>query len=392
MSSSASPFQQAVAGAFGGIVATTAVYPLDIVKTRLQVPNTPYRNTLHALIKIARDEGIISGLYAGLSSEYLKSALQNFVYFYVYSALKKLYHRYGVAPIFNLRRIWLTVYRVIRSFFRMRSSNQNKTTTDANTNTSTEGVGTDTHSQCESNAAVGTGTGTDSNNDSDSDCPNVIESGSDSAGPGPGPGEIDIVSNLAIGMLAGASTQLFTNPLTVVQTRIMSGAVNANDGLVSILTRIVQHEGVWSLFRGIVPSLILTSNPAIQFAAYDRIKAWWERQLASSTDSDCDYESDTPQTTSALALFLMGAYAKSVATVVTYPYIMAKMRLQWKGGAGAPQYNGTVDVLRQIMASDGVVGLWSGLRAQILKSVSGAAVMYMAKEKIQSTVTRVFQG
>jgi len=117
-----------------------------------------------------------------------------------------------------------------------------------------------------------------------------------------------------------------------------------------MLVDIIKTEGVASLYSGIVPSLILTTNPAIQFVAFDRIKAWWMQHIMTpSSDS-------APAIPSAFALFLMGAYAKTLATIITYPYIMAKMRLQWKASSTSStqlQYTGTVDVLRKIVASKG---------------------------------------
>ena len=63
---------------------------------------------------------------------------------------------------------------------------------------------------------------------------------------------------------------------------------------------------------------------------------------------------------------------------------MAKLRLQYKGPlpAGQRAYTGTMDVIVSILKRDGMTGLYAGLRAQLLKSVLGAALMFMMKEKI----------
>lgn len=94
----------AVAGAVGAVFANALVYPLDIVKTRLQVqvkrkpddtkPLTTdlehYDGTVHAIQSIVRDEGI-SGLYSGMAGSLLGVASQNFAYFYWYSVVRSLY-------------------------------------------------------------------------------------------------------------------------------------------------------------------------------------------------------------------------------------------------------------------------------------------------------------
>lgn len=76
--------------------------------------------------------------------------------------------------------------------------------------------------------------------------------------------------------------------------------------------------------------------------------------------------------------------AKIVATIVTYPYIMAKLRLQYKGSSSSSTraYTGTLDVIFRTLKYEGISGLYTGLSAQMLKSVLGAALMFTAKEKL----------
>ncbi|KAK1992948.1 mitochondrial carrier [Colletotrichum falcatum] len=103
-----SAWGKAVAGASGAVLANALVYPLDIVKTRLQVqvkspstavttdPTDPvephYSSTWDALNKIVSDDGL-KGLYAGMSGSLLGVASTNFAYFYWYSVVRSLYLR-----------------------------------------------------------------------------------------------------------------------------------------------------------------------------------------------------------------------------------------------------------------------------------------------------------
>lgn len=98
------PWGLAVAGATGAVIANALVYPLDIVKTRLQVqvkrkPTDPvptgadathYTSTWDAISKIVADDGII-GLYAGINGALIGVASTNFAYFYWYSVVRTLY-------------------------------------------------------------------------------------------------------------------------------------------------------------------------------------------------------------------------------------------------------------------------------------------------------------
>lgn len=98
------PWGNAVAGATGAVLANALVYPLDIVKTRLQVqvkrnpsfkePNFAddqhYTSTLDAINKIMKDDGV-AGLYAGMAGSLIGVASTNFAYFYWYTIVRTLY-------------------------------------------------------------------------------------------------------------------------------------------------------------------------------------------------------------------------------------------------------------------------------------------------------------
>jgi hypothetical protein len=79
--------------------------------------------------------------------------------------------------------------------------------------------------------------------------------------------------------------------------------------------KIAQQEGVTSLWNGTIPSLILVSNPAIQFMTYEAIK----RRLHAICDK---------QHLSGLVYFCVGAVAKAVATVLTYPLQLVQTKLR----------------------------------------------------------------
>lgn len=86
-----SPWGKAIAGSAAAIIANTIVYPLDIVKTKLQVQDDDqeYTGTIDALKKIYKKEGY-NGLYRGLGGSLLGVASTNFAYFYWYGLIRGL--------------------------------------------------------------------------------------------------------------------------------------------------------------------------------------------------------------------------------------------------------------------------------------------------------------
>ena len=99
-------------------VANVLVYPLDLVASRLQT-KTPqdknavkssrrakkdvYANLFVAIETIYRSTGI-NGFYQGIAADTLATAIANFLYFYVYSALHKLRARSKIAASGNADR------------------------------------------------------------------------------------------------------------------------------------------------------------------------------------------------------------------------------------------------------------------------------------------------
>ena len=75
--------QRLSSGAVSGMFAQTSTYPLHVVRRRMQVrPNQQsggYRSTWHGLRKIYFREGVVGGLYKGLTLTMLKGPLQSAV-------------------------------------------------------------------------------------------------------------------------------------------------------------------------------------------------------------------------------------------------------------------------------------------------------------------------
>lgn len=83
-------WQRALSGAAGGVIAQTVVYPCDVIRRRMQTAQggTPYKGLLHALLTIAREEGVRTGLYRGLSLNYLKTIPNVAIYLSLYDVFK----------------------------------------------------------------------------------------------------------------------------------------------------------------------------------------------------------------------------------------------------------------------------------------------------------------
>lgn len=196
-------------------------------------------------------------------------------------------------------------------------------------------------------------------------------------------------TNLLVATVAGVINVLTTTPLWVVSTRLSvqrGGKSGSYSGMWDGLTRIAREEGVGALWNGTLPSLLLVSNPSIQFVCYERIKTWLTARAQAR---------GSPITS--IEFFLMGAAAKAVATILTYPIQLAQSRLramkaknqqqqQQQGGPVKYEYSGTIDVLIKVMKNDGPLGLFRGMEAKLYQTVATAALMFATYEQIQALV------
>ena len=83
------PWQRLGSGLLAGMAAQTFVYPLDVVRRRMQTGiGGAYASTLDALTTIAQKEGIRNGLYRGLGLNYLKTMPNVAIYMSLYDIVK----------------------------------------------------------------------------------------------------------------------------------------------------------------------------------------------------------------------------------------------------------------------------------------------------------------
>ncbi|KXJ97719.1 mitochondrial carrier domain-containing protein [Microdochium bolleyi] len=148
-------------------------------------------------------------------------------------------------------------------------------------------------------------------------------------GAGSGKQGLGVVEDLAVGMAAGAVSRAFTTPIANVVTRKQTasliqddtdGAASAADkSVMQILKDIRQERGVQGLWGGYSATLLLTLNPALTFFLQDFLK-----KALLGPDR---WDDPGPQLT-----FLLAASSKAAASAITYPFQIAKTRLQ----AGVP--------------------------------------------------------
>ncbi|KAI6155094.1 mitochondrial carrier [Pisolithus tinctorius] len=360
------PLGSALAGALGGCFSNAVVYPLDVAKTRIQATSSTAKGKrkddmtmLSVLRDILREEGIM-GWYSGFAATMLNTFSSQYAYFFFYSLIRTAY----------MKRLTSKLPK------------------------------------------------------------------------GSKPPSLSTAAELTLGAIAGALSQIFTIPVSVIATRQQIGKslrqstgshsllhsgdnesqpydLNAStlhvaeteelqddkdsNSFLNVAREIIREDGITGLWRGLKPSMVLTVNPAITYGVYERLKT----VLLLAKGTAVAGEKMTPWMS-----FILGAFSKTLATIVTYPYIMAKVRIQARtsgsdrdefadrddriddvekhlGGSsqkhprGRAKQSGALTLLMQVLKKEGVVGWYQGMSAQIIKAVLSQALLFVSKEQFE---------
>lgn len=310
-----------LAGAGGGIVAQLLTYPLQTVNARQQTERDPSKpafkdGAVRQMCLVVKNEGW-ERLYGGLAPSLVGTAASQGVYYYFYQ-------------IFRSRAEAASLQRSIR---------------------------------------------------------------------GVGDGSVGMLQSLTVAALSGCVNVLLTNPIWVIVTRMQThrkaNKQQSPEGLTSalalqtapveniphktinVIQDLYKEAGVLGFWKGVIPALIMVSNPAIQFMLYEALLKKLKNKRATNLKG--------AQGLTAIEIFLLGAVAKLGATLVTYPLLVVKARLQAKhmiDDDKKHRYKGTFDAITKMMHYEGLSGMYKGMGTKIVQSVFASALLFMIKEEL----------
>lgn len=217
--------------------------------------------------------------------------------------------------------------------------------------------------------------------------------------------------------MAGIGNVLLTNPLWVTNMAIVSGTTETQNLFLELL-RLRKERGLRQLWTGTDASLLLVSNPIIQFVCYEqfkRVRLVSKARQRQSTRRTIRHSNNvnTTGTLRPMEAFLIAALAKAIATVTTYPLQLSQTLLRLsssnnqsstdnkhvncdseediKPESQRQQYKGTIDCLIQLYKKndDGCAAWFTGMRAKLLQTVLTAAFTFLTYEQILGVVKRV---
>ncbi|TDH68158.1 hypothetical protein CCR75_004096 [Bremia lactucae] len=193
---------------------------------------------------------------------------------------------------------------------------------------------------------------------------------------------IGTFTDMSIGYLSELCHLPITMPMELVGTRMQT---DSNSGcIVDIVSSIVRESGIRGFYKGLGAYFVLCLQPAFQYTVFDRLKSIYLHKYNKASE-----------TLGALEAFVLGAIARSIATLVLFPYIRAKVLMQ------ASKINNTVptesqrksravfwdktiaSTLQRVYIDEGPLALYHGLGPELTRGALSSALMLMIKEKSQ---------
>ncbi|KAH3688964.1 hypothetical protein WICPIJ_000023 [Wickerhamomyces pijperi] len=174
--------------------------------------------------------------------------------------------------------------------------------------------------------------------------------------------------SIIIGAIAGSITVFSTNPIWVANTRITVSKDSKKLTTIGALMDIIKTDGPLALFRGVLPALILVTNPIIQYTIFEQLKNFINKRSKKGLTS--------------IHAFFIGALGKLIATGSTYPYITLKsrMHLQKEG-----EKDTVLGMIRKILDKEGIAGFYNGVFVKLSQSVLTAAFLFFFKEELTAS-------
>ncbi|KAJ1778315.1 hypothetical protein LPJ62_006416, partial [Coemansia sp. RSA 2167] len=206
--------------------------------------------------------------------------------------------------------------------------------------------------------------------------------------------ELDTRRRLTAGAGAGIASVAATYPLDIVRTRISvqtaHALANINDlpkdargrpiiprmpGIFETFVKIYKSEGgLRATYRGFGATLAgVAPYIALNFQCYEVLRKLFTPEGESA-----------PSGARKLAC---GALAGCCAQTITYPFDVLRRRMQVTSMSGISyRYSSTFDAIRQMVKSEGILGLYRGLVPNYLKVAPAIGVSFWSYELAKDTL------
>ncbi|KAJ9564619.1 hypothetical protein OSB04_000585 [Centaurea solstitialis] len=186
------------------------------------------------------------------------------------------------------------------------------------------------------------------------------------------------------GAAAGITATILCIPMDTIRTKMVAPGGEALGGVIGAFRHMIQTEGFFSLYKGLLPSIIsMAPSGAVFYGIYDILKSAYlhspggRRRLQHMKDSEEELNALEQMELGTVRTLIYGAIAGCCAEAATYPFEVVRRQLQMQ--VRATKMSAMATFLK-IVDQGGIPALYSGLTPSLLQVLPSAAISYFVYE------------
>ncbi|KAG6774156.1 hypothetical protein POTOM_021506 [Populus tomentosa] len=183
---------------------------------------------------------------------------------------------------------------------------------------------------------------------------------------------------------AGITATILCLPLDTIRTKIVAPGGEALGGVIGAFRHMIQTEGFFSLYKGLVPSILsVAPSGAVFYGVYDILKSAYlhspegQKRLKYMSHHGQELNALDQLELGPIRTLVYGAIAGACAEFATYPFEVVRRRLQLQ--VRATKMSALVTCVK-IVEQGGIPALYAGLFPSLLQVLPSAAISYFVYE------------
>lgn len=186
------------------------------------------------------------------------------------------------------------------------------------------------------------------------------------------------------GAAAGMTATVLCLPLDTIRTRLVAPGGEVLGGVIGAFRHVVQNEGVLSLYKGLLPSILsMAPSGAVFYGVYDILKSTYlhspegRKRIQNMKQQHQELNAFEQLELGPVRTLLHGAIAGACAEAATYPFEVVRRQLQLQGRATSL---GAFATCARIVEQGGVPALYAGLIPSLLQVLPSASISFFVYE------------
>ncbi|KAF3326425.1 putative mitochondrial adenine nucleotide transporter BTL3 isoform X1 [Carex littledalei] len=187
------------------------------------------------------------------------------------------------------------------------------------------------------------------------------------------------------GAAAGITATILCIPMDTIRTKMVAPGGEALGGVIGAFRHVIRTEGFFSLYKGLLPSLIsMAPSGAVFYGVYDILKTSYlhspegrKRTCMMNQNKGEDVSALEQLELGPMRTLLYGAIAGACAEAATYPFEVVRRQLQLQSKANKMS---SLATFLKIVENGGIPALYAGLIPSLLQVLPSASISYFVYE------------